>query len=287
MDELRDARLAAARSSASPATIMKYLKVLRAYHTTTNPLEVYRLTSKVLHPNVSRGLSESDIWSVREDHAIACTQLGKREEALTIVNLVAQRFPRSCRASRLKGMYLESIHSNEEALATYEAALQIDPDNLMIIHRVTALKTGLGELSGSLADLHTHLTTHLGDYQAWYEAGKLHSRRGAYAKALFCFEEVLMHQPGDLQLILTVADCLYACAGVDNIRTANKYYAAVVELSGGSSVKALLGVCQCVARLGEDVEAAALGKLAADTLVAEYVVKDSRWAGALAACLRG
>lgn len=197
MDDLRDARAAAACSSAAAVQpILKYLRFRRANHTTTNPLEVYRLTSKVLECSTSKALSESDRWSVSEDHVIACVQLGRADEALAIVNIVTGRFPRSCRAARLKGMYFESVGSFDEARATYDAALRIDPDNLMINHRVAALKAGRGDIVGALEDLHKHLTTHLGDYQAWYEAGKLHTRQGAYAKAVFCFEEVLMHQPG-------------------------------------------------------------------------------------------
>ena len=88
MNDLRDARSAAARSSAAAASILKYLRVRRANHPTTNPLDVYRLTSKVLHSDTSEALSESDLWSVREDHAIACIQLGRSEEALSIVNIL-------------------------------------------------------------------------------------------------------------------------------------------------------------------------------------------------------
>ena len=304
MDDLRDARAAAACSSAAAVQpILKYLRFRRANHTTTNPLEVYRLTSKVLECSTSKALSESDRWSVSEDHVIACVQLGRADEALAIVNIVTGRFPRSCRAARLKGMYFESVGSFDEARATYDAALRIDPDNLMINHRVAALKAGRGDIVGALEDLHKHLTTHLGDYQAWYEAGKLHTRQGAYAKAVFCFEEVLMHQPGDMQLTLTVADCLYACGGVQNVCLARKYYASVVESSGGASVKALLGVCQCCARLGESSNESqsrgkggqsecgsrteSLGTLSAEALTSEYTLKGSTWAGALDTLLRG
>lgn len=301
MDDLRDARAAAACSNAAAAPILKYLRLRRANHPTTNPLEVYRLTSKVLQHSTSKALSESDLWSVREDHVIACIQLGRTEEALSMLNLVTGRFPRSCRAARLKGMYLESVGRFDEARATYEAALRIDPDNLMINHRFAALRVGRGEIIQALEDLHNHLESHLGDYQGWYEAGKLHARQGAYAKAVFCFEEVLMHQPGDMQLTLTVADCLYACGGVENIWMARKYYASVVESSGGGNVKALLGVCQCCARLGEKGEEGehveddqsasgaktdSLGSLAAETLMSEYTVKGSIWAGSLATLLR-
>jgi tetratricopeptide (TPR) repeat protein len=300
MSDLRRARAAALAGKHSGAIhkddALYYLRLLRSSHT-ASPVEVYFLTRKLLEAGPSAIGKEADLWTVREDHAIACLQLGKSSEALAIVNQVAQRFPRSCRAARLKGMYLESTGKAADALETYEAALQADPENLMIIHRIAAMKKGRGDVAGALDNLHKSLSVQLGDYQAWYEAGKLHAQQGAYSKAIFCFEEVLMHQPGDLQTQLILADCLYACGGDGNILAAKKYYASVVEMSGGANVKALLGICQCDAR-GTDARGtdggkggdeasteACLGALVADTLLSEYATNSPAWAGAMSRVL--
>lgn len=199
------------------------------------------------------------------------------EEALTIINKVTREFPRSCRASRLKGMYLESIGKEAEAIATYDAGLQtIDPQNLMMIHRKIALKKGRGDVSGALDMLHTHLDIHLGDWQAWYEAGKLHATQGSYAEAIFCIEEVLMHQPADISVQILLADCLYAAGGEERVQCAKAYYASVVEMTGGSNIKSLYGVCLCTSRLAHmkcKENKKELSSLAADTLLREYALK--------------
>lgn len=87
---------------------------------------MYQLAGQLLGEKTysSSGLKESEIWNAREDYAIACIQLGKREQALSIVNKVVAEFPSSCRALRLKGMYLESIGKREEANTAYELGLQ-------------------------------------------------------------------------------------------------------------------------------------------------------------------
>ena len=240
------------------------------------PEEVYQLAGKLLDKFGSR-LKESDLWNAREDYAIACIQLGKRDEALSIVNKVAAEFPASCRALRLKGMYLESIGKQQEASMTYEAGLQkIDPQSIMMIHRKIALKKGQGDVEGALDLLHKHLDVQLGDWQAWYEAGKLHAKRGAYAEATFCLEEVLMYQPADIATQLLLADCLYASGTQEQIQIAKKYYASVVELTNGSNIKSLFGICLCTARLNhmkckENNEE--LSNLAAETLLREYALK--------------
>jgi tetratricopeptide (TPR) repeat protein len=244
------------------------------------------------------------VWNASEDLAIGCIQLGKEKEALEIVDKIWSKFPSSCRASRLRvsvtseircsdediqdflrltimsnhlqGMYLESLGKSEEASSIYDVALKsIDSQNLMMTHRLMALRKGKGDISGALELLHRHLSMQLGDWQAWYEAGKLHARRGSYSEAIYCLEEVLMHQPGDLAVQLLLADCLYASGAV---QVARKYYSSVVDMSGGTNMKALYGVCLCTSRLkteGIDVVCGNLGKVAGETLLNGYAKINS------------
>lgn len=226
----------------------------------------------------SSGLKESDLWNVREDYAIACIQLGKRDAALSIVNKVAAKFPQSCRALRLRGMYLESIGKGEEANTTYETGLQtIDSQNLMMLHRKVALEKGRGDIAGALDLLHKHLEIQLGDWQAWYEAGKLHAKQGSYSEAIFCLEEVLMHQPADIATQILLADCMYASGSQEQVALAKKYYASVVEMTDGNNIKSLYGICLCTAKMHhmkckESEET--LSKLAGETLLREYALKS-------------
>jgi tetratricopeptide (TPR) repeat protein len=283
--EQRQARALALGQQGSD-TVLYYLRLLRVSHSAANRMsEVYELARKLLDGDLIT--KEAEFWSVQEDYAIACIELGKTDEALSSINKVMKKFPESCRALRLKGMYLESVGKAEEARVTYERAMDIDPANLMTIHRIAALKKGQGNVSGALDELHEHLETQPGDYQAWYEAGKLHARQGAFSKAAFCFEEVLMHHPADLQTQLVLADCLYACGGVENIRYALKYYSSVVELTDGSNVKSLMGVCQCTKKLGNECDATdkSLGKLSMEALLSEYVMKGGPWSKAATSLL--
>jgi hypothetical protein len=74
-----------------------------------------------------------------------------------------------------------------------------------------------------------------------------------YRQALFCYEELLMHAPGHLPYLVRYADVLYTLGGNNNLRIARSYYAKAVELSGGTSTRALWGVMLCSANLTEKV----------------------------------
>lgn len=181
--------------------------------------------------------------------------------------------------SWFQGMYLESVGRVDDAEAVYDAALQqIDGQSLMIIHRKIALRKGKGDIQGALDLLHKQIETQLGDWQGWYEAGKLHLSRGSYSEAIFCLEEVLMHSPADVAVQLLMADALYAAGGLQNVRLARTYYASVVEMSEGSNIKSLYGVCLCTAKLKKlhsSEENDDLGDLAAERLLQEYAQHNS------------
>jgi len=241
------------------------------------------------------------VWNVKEDVAIACMLLGKEEEALRLIQEIMGKFKSSRRVSRLQvrwllflihsthqpiykyninyhmqGMYGERIGNFDEAKKIYEASLESCPQDLQILHRVVALKQSRGDIPGALDLLHKHLETHMTDSKAWIQAGKLHIKQGSYSKAVFCLEEALMHQTGDIALQLIIADALYAEGGHHSIRQARKYFSGVLEVSKGSNMRALLGVCSCTARLKAMGHPCSdtLGETAAQVVLQEYAAQN-------------
>ena len=157
-------------------------------------------------------------------------------------------------------MYHESVGEMEISDATYASCLAKDPQNLMVLHRLVAMKKAKGDISGALEVLHKHLEIHLGDYQAWFEAAKLHIELGSFSQAIFCLEEVMLLQPADVSVHLLLAETLYSSGGATQIRSARRYFSAVLEITNGESMRALYGVCLCTYRLK------ALGKPCNDNL---------------------
>lgn len=247
------------------------------------------------------------VWNVKEDVAIACMLLGKEQEALRLIQEILGKFKSSRRVSRLQvsdwflfserllcdawyngdveqpianasmqGMYGERIGNFDEANKIYEASLESCPQSFELLHRIVALKQNKGDIAGALDLLHKHLETHMTDSKAWMQAGKLHIRQGSYSKAVFCLEEALMHQTGDIALQLILADALYAEGGHHSIRQARKYFSGVLEVSKGSNMRALLGVCSCTARLKSMGHPCndTLGQTAAQVVLQEYAAQN-------------
>ncbi|KAK9791364.1 hypothetical protein WJX73_009896, partial [Symbiochloris irregularis] len=94
-----------------------------------------------------------------------------------------------------------------------------------------------------------------------------------FSQAAHCYEELLLHQAHHIPYHVQYADILYTIGGSNgnNFRTARSYYAAAVQLSKGTNVRALYGLCACSAQLsgikgsvGKDQEE--LGRKAAELL---------------------
>lgn len=68
-------------------------------------------------------------------------------------------------------------------------------------------------------------------------------------QAVFCLEEVLLHQPSNVSIQLLLADTLYSLGGPSNWRLARGYYSGVIEAMESTQLRALYGVCACTAQL--------------------------------------
>ena len=81
----------------------------------------------------------------------------------------------------------------------------------------------------------------MSDQEAWHELCNLYLMEGEYSKAVFCMEEVLLHNPYSHLVHQRLGDIRYTMGGQDNIETAKSYYAQAVKLNG-NNLRALYGL---------------------------------------------
>lgn len=106
------------------------------------------------------------------------------------------------------------------------------------------MHVGRGDLLGGIDAAVKYLDVFQTDAVVWDELAKLYLRVGQHEQALFCLEECLLHAPGDVVVMLKLADVLYAQGGA-KIAAARGYYAKVTEMSKGESLRALYGLLAC------------------------------------------
>jgi ER membrane protein complex subunit 2 len=199
-------------------------------------------------------------------------------------------------------MHFEATKDFPKAEELYKKELTKNPVNNTILRRLMTIKQAQGDLVGAIQMVRGYLDVHLTDVWAWEHAASLYLRTGAYSQAIFCLEEVLMHQPGNINVQLLLAETLYSAGGNANYETAKGYFSGIIEMTGGENTRALYGVCACAAQLassggkgskgsgssaGNDGGKNELGGLAGEALRQQYAIKNSDKLPLVDAMLKG
>jgi cytochrome c-type biogenesis protein CcmH/NrfG len=109
-----------------------------------------------------------------------------------------------------------------------------------------AVHAGHGDITTAIDVACKYLDVFQNDAVVWEQLGQLYLQAGRLEQAQFCLEEQLLLSPGDVVIMLKLADLLYEQAG-PKVAAARGYYAKVTEISRGENVRALYGLLACEA----------------------------------------
>lgn len=233
--------LAQYKDKTPPAlTVVSFLRLAREQKSRDSE-NVALYGSQLLKHN--RGvLSEEELWLVYEQVALAAMDCNATADiAAPLVVAVQQKFPDSMRARRLKGMYFEAAGHPARAEEVYKEILSEAPNNEAVAKRLISLEKTKGNITGAIDGLKKYLDLFMNDLEAWEELAELYLEKQFYRQAAYCYEEILLGNPMSLRINLRYADVLYTLGGAGNCRTARSYYAKAIELSQGTSARALYG----------------------------------------------
>ncbi|TRY52130.1 Tetratricopeptide repeat [Cryptosporidium tyzzeri] len=212
-----------------------------------NYVELVILLGTTLILDYNRKLGERK-WDVMESIALATFHFGVKYENDGHKNKIS-KWQKYCmdelnkkhgstfRYKKLVGMLLESRGEIEKALDVYKQLLKFDPEDLEIRRRVISV---LFENNVSLID--EHLRECIMDINAWkMKAYYLLTYTLEYESALFCMEEILLHEPQNIDTINIIAD-LHLALG--NYSRSRQYFCLALNIQK-SNLRALWGILQC------------------------------------------
>ncbi|EFJ50259.1 hypothetical protein VOLCADRAFT_73964 [Volvox carteri f. nagariensis] len=244
-------QLRGAKGVPSADKLIKYLRLMRDLRIRDSPT-VARY-GNILLRHFKSHLSEEELWTVHEQVAFAALDSHALQFAASVIQAINRRFPESVRAKRLQGMYYEAVGDYTHAEGIYRDLLGQDPANEMILKRMVALERSRGNVNAAIEALRKYLDTFANDKEGWEELAELYLEVQNYRQAAFCYEELLMHVPGNSSYYVRYADILYTTGGPTNYKTARSYYAKAIELTAGGSLRALFGVLACSAHITDKV----------------------------------
>ncbi|KAE8684180.1 protein tesmin/TSO1-like CXC 2-like [Hibiscus syriacus] len=232
----------------------------------------------ILNDPKKRSALGPEEWTLYEQVAIAAMDCQCLDVAKDCIKVLMKKFPESKRVGRLNGMLLEAKGSWAEAEKAYSSLLEDSPLDQVIHKRRISMAKAQGNISEAIELLNKYLEIFMADHEAWRELAELHVSLQMYKQAAFCYEELILSQPTVPLYHLAYADVLYTLGGLENLQTAQKYYASTIDLTGGKNTRALFGICLCTSAIAqvskgrnkEDKESPELQSLAATALEKDY-----------------
>uniref|UniRef100_A0A914CFB7 ER membrane protein complex subunit 2 n=1 Tax=Acrobeloides nanus TaxID=290746 RepID=A0A914CFB7_9BILA len=218
---------------------------------------------------------KDELWPVLEQVAISSLDSARYELAIECLMHLNKRFPKSTRVTKLQAMRLEALRDFKNAELLYEKLIKTDESNTFYRKRKIAMLIAQGERHEAIRQLNDYLETFINDPEAWLELSELYLQEADYARAAFCFEELLLANPQNSLYLRRIAEIRYTLGGTENVELARAYYEHAVKCNN-SDARALYGVILCCnyllpkATAQRKKELGATGFKAADRLIAVY-----------------
>ncbi|XP_055324291.1 ER membrane protein complex subunit 2-A-like [Sitodiplosis mosellana] len=204
--------------------------------------EVIHLWETVLDEKQHKLDSERHL--VLEQVIIAALDCNRIKIAEQCIRKLSIEFPGSLRVQKFKAMRLEALEMFDEALDVLNAIIAQDETNAAPRKRKIAIYKAKGKNTDAIRELCEYTKLFMSDQEAWHELCNLYMAEGEFAKAAFCMEELLLHNPHSHLYHQRLAEIRYTMGGLENIELAKTYYSQAVKLNP-NNLRALYGLYLC------------------------------------------
>lgn len=139
----------------------------------------------------------------------------------------------------LKGLVCESKNKHVEALNIYKTLLEKNPCDVLTRCKFINVKKNFEKnINKIIYLLNEHLKEFPTDVEAWHELGEIYLKHGSFKYALYCFEEILLHNPRNIYIVLTIAE-IYCT--LNNLELSSKYFCLALHIQH-INIRALWGI---------------------------------------------
>lgn len=190
----------------------------------------------------SMSFFNDEVWLIFEQVYVAALDTCRFDLADFCIKKLKGNFPDSVRIIKLEAMRLEAVGDYDEAMQVYDELIERDPTNAGVRKRKVALLKSKGDNSAAIKELCSYLNDFMVDHEAWFELSELYIKEMDYAKAAFCFEELILFNTFNHLYHQRYAEIRYTMGGQENIEIARKHFSQAVKLSSNTNMRALNGM---------------------------------------------
>ncbi|PNF28033.1 ER membrane protein complex subunit 2 [Cryptotermes secundus] len=212
--------------------------------------------------NVRKSVEVVDLWErtlqkkmhkfgderllVLEQVCVAALDCNRLEVADACLKALLAEFPTSLRIRKLKALKLEALERYDEALDILDSIIKQDETNAAPRKRRIAILRARGKIPDAIKELTEYLKKHIcsrfmSDQEAWQELCELYLLEQDFARAAFCMEELILHNPHSHLIHQRYAEIRYTQGGFENMELARAHYCLALKLSP-NNIRALYGL---------------------------------------------
>jgi len=179
-----------------------------------------------------------ELWTVMEQVFLAACVAGHEKWRDYCLKKLMKQWPNSHRVERLKGIHQESLEKYDEAKKIYMKILVDKPQDCLTHKRLITMYKQRGKTSEAIEQMNIYLETFVTDAEVWHELAEMYIDVGSLARAVYCFEELVLANARSIYYILTYAELLYS---TNDYELSRKYFCLACYLDG-NCLRALWGL---------------------------------------------
>lgn len=148
--------------------------------------------------------------------------------------MIHEHISKSPKALRYLAMFKEAKGDYQEAKNIYRELISTNPEDIAAYRRLAAFYRDSNLFNEAIEILNWGLKVNQADTNCWYELAEIYISCMNFAKAAYCFEEILALKPMNYLYNLKYAELLYSSGGAENLQLARKYFSKAVYLNDNS-----------------------------------------------------
>ena len=189
-----------------------------------------------------------EIFFFKEKLFYICLELKNYSKTLEIISELFNEFGKDKKIIR---MYAENNEINPKKSNSFEQYKQLiidneeDKESLKRFILFTKSKIKLDNVNDYIDMWNEYIKNYMDDEDAFYELSEIYLLTNNYFKAIFCLEEILLHNPNNYQVLNKIGD-IYASIdnNVENFKIALKYYSQSLLIN--VIPRTLFGIMHCL-----------------------------------------
>nr|BAN20759.1 conserved hypothetical protein [Riptortus pedestris] len=204
-----------------------------------NSQELVDIWEKVLKSKAHK--LGDEYYLVLEQVCVASFDCNRLDVANDCLQVLTSKFPKSLRIALLQALHLEALERYDDALQLVDSIIKTDETNAAPRKRRVAILKAQGKTLDAIKELTDYLKVFMVDQDAWQELCDLYLVEQEYAKAAFCMEELILHNPHNHLFHQRLAEIKYTQGGFENLEIARAYFCQSYKLNN-KNIRSLYGI---------------------------------------------